>query len=256
MASQDQPGNVDASRARHDDGEQHIAGDEAERAALSTVTTPATLVDLKPSLGTTTATDPATFEHPVVTVDNQFTEQLVDANADCVYDQLRVAGMVTVETAGSYQVNARLVADDGTQVAQIATTRSLTGTMPSWLDFPGSTIRASGKNGPYRAVDLHIYPVARPNAAATYLDVYTTWPYRMDQLTVSSCGRGQYVPLTPMRIEGTAAAGRALGAGATYTMSVLGRGGIPASGVSAVAFQLTGGSVDCDVVDLDPALGE
>ena len=46
---------------------------------------------------------------------------------------------------------------------------------------------------------------------------------------------GQYTPVTPARIINA----RALAVGATYTFSPLGLGGIPTSGVSAVAFQLT-----------------
>jgi hypothetical protein len=208
--------------------------------ALSTATTPAALVHLEPSLGTTTAADPAKFEHPVVTVGDQFAEQLVDANTDCVYDKLRVAGSVTVETAGSYQVNARLVAADGTQVSAFNNTLSLTGTMPLWLDFPGAAIGASGKDGPYRVVDLHIYPVAtpdfpqaNPNAAATYLDVHTTAPYRPAQFTGSYCG--QYQAVAPARIVSA----HSVAANDTYTFSPLGQAGIPTEGVGAVAFQLS-----------------
>jgi Fibronectin type III domain len=48
-------------------------------------------------------------------------------------------------------------------------------------------------------------------------------------------GAGQYMPLTPARIVGAAP----VAASGTYTFSPLGKGGVPTSGVSAVAFELS-----------------
>jgi hypothetical protein len=72
--------------------------------------------------------------------------------------------------------------------------------------------------------------------AALGLSVLTVVGWQSPALAAQP-GQGQYVPLTPARIENF----RDLAAGATFLLSPLGRGGIPASGVSAVAFQLSGG---------------
>ncbi|GLY98609.1 fibronectin type III domain-containing protein [Actinoplanes sp. NBRC 103695] len=62
---------------------------------------------------------------------------------------------------------------------------------------------------------------------------------------------GQYMPVTPARIINA----KTLAVGATHTFSPLGQGGIPASGVSAVAFQLTakGSSTDTGYLEVIPA---
>ena len=50
---------------------------------------------------------------------------------------------------------------------------------------------------------------------------------------------GQFVPLTPSRIEDTRTDSKTLGPGATLNLQVTGAGGVPSSGVSAVVFNLT-----------------
>ena len=168
---------------------------------LSTAATPETLVDFKPDLGTTTLADPAVFEHPTVTIAPGFTDQGIDDNADGVYDHLQVTGSVTVETTDTYAINARLIAPDGTEVARTQDTRSLTGTAPLVLDFPGAPIRASGKDGPYRVADLNVYSLTNPNAGITVVDAYTTGPYTSTQFgTVPS------VPLSVTAIPGNTVA--------------------------------------------------
>lgn len=52
-------------------------------------------------------------------------------------------------------------------------------------------------------------------------------------------GAGVYVPLSPARILDTRSAGGPIGPNQTRTVAVLGQGGVPTSGVSAVAFTLT-----------------
>jgi pimeloyl-ACP methyl ester carboxylesterase len=151
--------------------------------ALSTDGSPARLVDLKADLGVTTAADPASFEHLVVTVGESFTDEGVDTGGDARFESLRVSGTIEVETPGEYAVNAELVAPDGTEVARAQDVRSLSGTSPLVLDFAGLTINAAGKDGPYTVTNLSVYPVSDPNAGTTVVDAHTTSAYEVAQFT-------------------------------------------------------------------------
>ena len=65
----------------------------------------------------------------------------------------------------------------------------------------------------------------------------------LDLQPTAGCSGGDYFPLTPTRIldtrNGTGASQAPIGAGATLNLTVLGAGGVPATGVSAVVLNVT-----------------
>ena len=81
---------------------------------------------------------------------------------------------------------------------------------------------------------LYSFTVEAANAAGTGPPASSNQV--MPQLTIIG---GNYRPLTPARILDTRITGNALGPGTTRQLAVLGLGGIPASGVSAVIINVT-----------------
>lgn len=135
------------------------------------------MIDTK-DLGETSAFDPADFEHDELTV-GAFADTAVDGDGDGRYDVLRVSVDVTARVSGTYALNGKLVAQDGTEVARAQTTAHLgAATTTLELQFDGNTIGLSGRDGPYILRDFAIYPTAAPSGGLALVDAYETAAYR------------------------------------------------------------------------------
>lgn len=139
-------------------------------------------------LGATAGYDYRRFEHFPVEIDRDaFADRAVDGDGDGLYDVLAVSGQASVDGAGSYAVNARLVAADGSELGEF---------------------RAAGVDGPYTVEDLSIYPLA---------DVDVLWYLVVAHQTAPYAAAGQVDSITFARlrsmIDSSAAAGEIDGAG-------------------------------------------
>lgn len=113
---------------------------------------------------------------------DSFTDEPVDADGDGKYEALRLHVAVSPQLATTYAVNAKLVAQDGTAVGRAQTTVRLSqGADEIVLSFDGTEIGAAGKDGPYILRDFSLYPVTSPSGGVSFVDVYTTAPYRSTQ---------------------------------------------------------------------------
>ena len=114
----------------------------------------------------------------------------------------------------------------------------ITGYRVTALGGPPDVVQAVGATSTvlYGLVNFSLYTftVEAENAAGTGPPASSNQV--MPQLTVIG---GNYRPLTPARILDTRLTRNPLGPGATLQLAVLGRGGIPASGVSAVIVNVT-----------------
>lgn len=112
------------------------------------------------TLGSTTTYAFDDFEHFPVHFDlDGFSDEAVDTDSDQDIDQLQVDGSVWVDTADTYLINARLLATDGTELAEFQTSTSLTAGDNSFqLAFPWQAIEAGGIDGPFTVADLSVYP--------------------------------------------------------------------------------------------------
>jgi hypothetical protein len=86
-----------------------------------------------------------------VTLSSTFAEQLVDSDHDGLANELRIASMITVRSAGNYMANAQLVDQTGFLVATAVTgeIQLVAGTQPLSLEFDGYLIYKAGRWGPY-----------------------------------------------------------------------------------------------------------
>jgi len=139
--------------------------------------------DERADLGLTATYELQGFEHAAVQFDlSGFTDQGVDINGDGRFDTLRVAGSVRVDAGGSYAVNARLVAPDGTEVVETQSVVSLVpGANQFVLSFDGEAIGSAGRNGPFTVEDLSVYSVSNADAAGYLVKAHTTAAYRANQ---------------------------------------------------------------------------
>lgn len=139
--------------------------------------------DEKADLGLTAAYGLHGFEHDTVQFDlGGFADQGVDSNSDGRFDTLRVTGSVRVDASGSYAVNARLVAPDGTEVVETQSVVSLAaGSNQFVLSFEGEAIGTAGRNGPFTVEDLSVYSVSNADAAGYLVKAHTTAAYGFNQ---------------------------------------------------------------------------
>lgn len=130
--------------------------------------------------GVTTASyDYRSFEHFAVNIDlDGFSDGGVDVDGDDRFDRLDVTGRVSVDTGGSYAVNARLVAANGTELGEFQTTTSfVSGSNGFTLSFPWAAIRAAGFDGPYAVEDLSIYPLSNSDVLGYLVVAHHTAAY-------------------------------------------------------------------------------
>ena len=137
------------------------------------------LEDFVPTLGTTAAYDYRSFEHFPVLIDrDSFTDSGVDVDDDDLYDELQVTGSVDVDNAGTYAINARLVAGDRTELGEFSTSAFLdVGTNEFTMTFPWTPIRDAEINGPYAVEDLSIYPLSANDVLGYLVLAHTTAAY-------------------------------------------------------------------------------
>lgn len=142
-----------------------------------------TLEDQIGELGSTASYDHRAFDHfPILFDRASFVDSGVDANSDGIFESLQVDFSVNVEVAGTYALNARLLAPDGTEVAEAQSTPSLaTGANALALRFDAESIAAAGLDGPYTVADLSLYPLANADQLGYLVTAHTTAAYTAAQ---------------------------------------------------------------------------
>lgn len=134
------------------------------------------------SVGASPAWDSALWQHDRVSIGESFTDQGVDTDGDGDFDRLEVTGEVTVDTAATYAVNARVVSHDGVEIVDFQSEIALpAGRSPLVLSFDGAALGSSGIDGPYDVEDLSVYPVLNTDALGYRVTVHTTDVYNACQ---------------------------------------------------------------------------
>jgi hypothetical protein len=93
-----------------------------------------------------------------VTIDSEFTEQLLDTNGDGLANQLQLTASVTALNAGAYLMTADLVDAHGTEVSSGSSgaVSLVSGAQPVSIAFDGASIYQSGLSGPYHFVNVRL----------------------------------------------------------------------------------------------------
>ncbi len=137
--------------------------------------------DRRADIGSTQGYEIDRFQHaPVVFDGTSFQSDPIDADGNGRYESIRLTGTVTVAVAGSYDLSAQLLADDGSLnglPVDFASTRSLldVGTNHFTLDFDGRAIQATGMDGPLRDPAAHAdHAQQRPHQRQWPIDVHAT----------------------------------------------------------------------------------
>jgi hypothetical protein len=110
-------------------------------------------------LGQTAAYDYLQFEHERIDViDESIKATAVDTNGDGHFDEVRVTGTVVVETAGSYSIEAGLIANDPwAEVAKETAPADLhAGSNTFTVVLDGSDIAKAGRDGPYEVSPVSV----------------------------------------------------------------------------------------------------
>lgn len=140
-----------------------------------------TPLDIAAGAGEIDHDDFGAYEHDVIAV-TSITDTGVDADGDGLFEQLDISLDLTVESADSYAVNGKLVAQDGSEVGRADLTASLVvGSNAVTLPFDGAAIGATGKDGPYILRDLSVYPLDAPDSGIALVDAHTTAAYQSEQ---------------------------------------------------------------------------
>ena len=116
-------------------------------------------------LDRTQAYDFRQFQHDRVSVDvRSLSSKGVDTNADGLYDELDITGVVTVEDPGLYIVNSGLYgnAPPGQIADEYVTFQLAAGPNQFTVVYLGSDIAASHEDGPYSLFDMEIYLQSDP----------------------------------------------------------------------------------------------
>jgi hypothetical protein len=107
-------------------------------------------VDLRENIYQTSAYAYTEFAHPALMATGVFTDSGQDTNSNGLYDNLLANVQASVTTNGTYNVFASLYAQNN-MIAYAETNAVLiAGTRTIQFIFDGKSIRASGKNGPYK----------------------------------------------------------------------------------------------------------
>jgi hypothetical protein len=136
-------------------------------------------------LGRTAAYDYMQFQHDRIALDpKSLKSTAVDTNGDGLFDELDLTGSVAVESAGLFEINAGLYADNpwGEVASAYAKSQLAAGPNSFRLVYKGSDIAKSGQDGPYKVPSLVIYFAADPMGDSPSGDVnYTTAAYKASQ---------------------------------------------------------------------------
>jgi Ca2+-binding RTX toxin-like protein/pimeloyl-ACP methyl ester carboxylesterase len=132
-------------------------------------------------LGELSNDDFTRYEHDQITA-GAFSDTGVDADDDGIFEALIITTEVTAEASTQHIYNAKLVAEDGTEVGRTQGTIAL-GATPTQLalNFDGATIGATGLDGPFILRDLAIYPSNNQAGGIALVDAHTTAPYLSSQ---------------------------------------------------------------------------
>ena len=144
--------------------------------------TPAATIELDDAkLGDTAAYDYMQFQHNRLAVDpKSLSSKAVDTNGDGLFDELDVTGTVTVETAGTYDINSGLYGSHPWDqvAAEYMQFQFSPGENKFTVVYKGSDIAASSQDGPYEVPSFVVYLAADPMADAPSSSVnYMTAPY-------------------------------------------------------------------------------
>ncbi|MDH4140696.1 MAG: PKD domain-containing protein, partial [Coriobacteriia bacterium] len=132
------------------------------------------------------------FEGHQVYFEGTVTDQAQDANQDGLYEELTFAVTVIATTPGTYHLTAFLVASDGAPIYPLTTSSTLTsGVHMMTLSAPGTVIRQSGADGPYRLQSLGLFD-GDTRTDFKYL-AHTTQPYAY---TDFEAGAAEFGPST------------------------------------------------------------
>lgn len=113
-----------------------------------------------------------------------FAERLEDDDGDTLADALVLTPTLIIRTAGTYRVNGRLVDAAGTDVGTGgATVEAGPGTTPVDIAFDGEYIFQSGRPGPYRLTDVHVFDEKDGSSGPedARADMGATEAYRIEQ---------------------------------------------------------------------------
>lgn len=153
-----------------------------------------TLEDAIDELGSTAFYDHRAFDHFPILIDRaSFADSGIDADTNGGFESLQIDFSARVEVAGTYALNARLLAPDGSEVAEAQSTPTLTaGANALVLQFDAESIAAAGLDGPYTVADLSLYPIANADQLGYLVTAYQTGPYTAVQfgaLPAAASGR-------------------------------------------------------------------
>jgi hypothetical protein len=133
-------------------------------------------VDTANNVYTTAAYQANQFEAPLISLAGG-SEEVIDTNANGLYDQLRILVNVNVVRTGTYNWSGRLVDQRGAEIGWTQGAGTLNNQTPMAFTFAGQLIGAHGQDGPYVLRDVSIYQTSGGNATALFEEAYVTEPY-------------------------------------------------------------------------------
>jgi hypothetical protein len=125
-------------------------------------------------LGQTAAYDYLQFEHMRITIDDTSIKAVaVDTNGDGYFEEVRLTGSISVETADTYTITADLLVNDPWDdvARQVVEVKLPAGSSTFTVVFDGSDIAKSGRDGPYE-----VSPVSVDLNGSPLHNSYTAWP--------------------------------------------------------------------------------
>lgn len=133
-------------------------------------------VDTANNVYTTAAYQANQFEAPLISLAGG-SEEVIDTNANGLYDQLSILVNVNVVRTGTYNWSGRLVDQRGAEIGWTQGAGTLNNQTPMAFTFAGQLIGAHGQDGPYVLRDVSIYQTSGGNATALFEEAYVTEPY-------------------------------------------------------------------------------
>lgn len=153
-----------------------------------------TLEDLADDIAGATAYSYQAFEHDAVSIDTSSIKESTpeDTDGDGLYDAILVRATVTVDTAGSHQLNARLTTPSGASVSEWATTLNLVeGANTVTMRFPTNTIGTGSYDTAFEVRNFVTYRTENTDAFDYVPTALTTRSYKSNEM--------EGFPLSPPR---------------------------------------------------------
>ena len=150
------------------------------------------LIDAGIDIHTTQAYDWHQFNEPLVKLTGGYTDEAVDNDDDGIDDVLNITVGVLVANSGDYDLNARLLDQNGTEITWAATSSRIDAGTPVTLllSFDGSAIYNHGVSGLYRLKDVYVYNKSNPGLSDSEPDAYTTKYYSYAQFGMTATPPG------------------------------------------------------------------